>query len=173
MQKKCKQSAKQVQGKCTTRITGQTKCTTLSPARPAKRQLVHDPLGLQRHLEQQPTRTLEQFSREQVDQEQNTCQSHPKKRHYTISAAARCVDIQSSLLDCVDIQSSCENSFKLSVCQQFNVFILGSIATKVPRTGCEQTTKDTRMGKNDFALFLHFYKGLRKPRLEETPSPVL
>ena len=30
----------------------------------------------------------------------------PEKRHYTISAAARCVDIQSSLLDCVDIQSS-------------------------------------------------------------------
>ena len=67
----------------------------------------------------------------------------------------------------------CENSFKLSVCQQFNVFILGSIVTKEPRTRCEQTTKDTRMGKNDFALFLHFYKGLRKPRLETTPSPAL
>ena len=112
VQIKCRKSATQVQGKCTTRITGQTKCTTLSPARPAKRQLVHHPLGLQRHLEQQPTRTLEQFSREQVDQEQNTCQSHPEKRHYTISAAARCVDIQSSLLDCVDIQFSLRELLK-------------------------------------------------------------
>ena len=163
MQNKWKQRATQVQGKCTTRITGQTKCTTLSPARPAKRQLAHHPLGLQRHLEQQPTRTLEQFSREQVDQEQNTCQSHPEKRHYTISAAARYVDIQPPCLIVLTYNPPCENTFKLSVCQQFNVFILGSIATKVPRTGCEQTTKDTRMGKNDFAFFALLQRFEKKP----------